>query len=55
MSDLEERLVRAAEAALDDLRPELERDPANVRGLTVELTIGPAGGSLGGRRSAVRC
>ncbi len=44
LSDLEERLVRAAEAAIRDLRPDLERDPASIRGVTIELTIGPGGG-----------
>ena len=43
-TDLLTRLHAAATAALDDLRPDLERDPASVRGVTIEITIGPGGG-----------
>lgn len=44
MTDLTDRLARAAVAAIEDIRADLERDPASIRGLTVELTLGPDGG-----------
>jgi hypothetical protein len=42
-TDLLTRLHAAVTAALDDLRPDLERDPQSIRGVTIELTIGPGG------------
>jgi hypothetical protein len=37
---LEDRLVRAAEAAIRNERPSLDHRPETVRGMTLELTIG---------------
>ncbi len=44
MSDLLTRLQAAASAALADLRPDLEREPQTIRGVTIEITLGPGGG-----------
>jgi hypothetical protein len=44
LTDLVTRLQEAALASIEDLRPDLERDPSSVRGVTVEITVGPAGG-----------
>ena len=44
MSDLEERLVQAAEAAFRNERQALGYRPETIRGLTVEVTLGRAGG-----------
>jgi hypothetical protein len=43
MSDLEERLVMAAEAAIRDQRQSLAHKPEQVRGITLELTVGRDG------------
>jgi hypothetical protein len=38
-ADLEERLVRAAEAAIRNERPALEHPMGRVRGVTIELLL----------------
>ena len=43
MSDLEERLVRAAEAAIRNERASLEAPVGRVAGLTIELVVDDAG------------
>jgi hypothetical protein len=44
VSDLEERLVMAATAAIRNERQALGYRPETIRGLTVEVTLGKAGG-----------
>ena len=43
MTDLEDRLVQAAEAAIRNERPALVSPAGHVRGLTIELVIDGAG------------
>jgi hypothetical protein len=43
MSDLVQRLQHAALVSIEDLRPDLERDPSSVRSATIELTVGRDG------------
>ena len=43
MSDLVTRLTDAAEAAIRDQRQSLAHKPEQVRGITIELTIGRDG------------
>ncbi len=43
LTDLEERLVQAAEAAIRDQRQSLSHKPEQVRGITLELTVGRDG------------
>ncbi len=49
MSDLEERLVQAAEAAIRNERPALEALVGRVVGLTIELVLNGAGRRPRGR------
>jgi hypothetical protein len=42
--DLVARLTEAATAAIANERPSLEHRPETIRGLTVEVTLGKAGG-----------
>ncbi len=44
MSDLVARLTDAATAAIRNERPALEHRPETIRGVTVEITLGKAGG-----------
>ena len=44
MSDLVQRLTEAATAAIANERPALEHRPDTIRGVTVEVTLGKAGG-----------
>lgn len=43
MSDLVERLQEAASAAIANERPELEREPERLRGLVLDIRLGPRG------------
>ena len=43
MSDLVDRLTQAAAEAIANERPELERDPERLRGLVLDLRLGPQG------------
>ena len=43
MTDLEEQLVQAAEAAIRNERPSLESPVGHVRGVTIELVLTGAG------------
>jgi len=44
LSDLVTRLTEVASAAIANERPALEHRPETIRGVTVEITLGKAGG-----------